>query len=299
LAQRFTRSEAGRILGLEPSRLRYWERLRLVRPQARWGERFYGFGDLIALQTIRRLIASRVPAKRLRRAVTSLEQQFGAAQLALEQLTLVGYGRRVAVVPPGGNTPIDPLSRQWLLPFERELRSGELRPMASRTAEDLFQTALDCESDPKLLAEAVDNYRRVIHLVPGWLEAHINLGVVLYQLGRVEDAQSAFHAAVRLDPESGIARYNLGCVLEEGGDIGQSIEHLKRAEELMPTHADVHFNLALAYEKHGERPDARQQWILYLRYAPNGPWAEQARARLRQYSTRGKRNPPIPFPKKA
>jgi tetratricopeptide (TPR) repeat protein len=298
LAQRFTRSEASRILGLDPSRLRYWERLRLVRPQARWGERFYGFGDLIALQTIQRLIAGRVPAKRVRRAVTSLEEEFGATQLALEQLTLVGYGRRVAVVPPGGSAPIDPLSRQWFLPFEREVRSGELRPMASRTAEDLFQAALDCESNPELLAEAVDNYRRVIQLVPGWLEAHINLGVVLYQLGRVEEAQSAFRAAVRLDPQSGIARYNLGCVLEEQGDIGQALEHLQLAEELMPTHADVHFNLALAYEKHGERLHAREQWILYLRYAPSGPWAEQARARLRQYSNQ-KRNAPIPFPKKA
>jgi tetratricopeptide (TPR) repeat protein len=298
LAQRFTRSEAGRILGLEPSRLRYWERLRLVRPYARWGEHFYGFDDLIALQAIQRLIESRVPARRLRRAVTSLEEQLGARQLPLEQLTLVGYGRRVAVVPPGGSTPFDPLSRQWLFPFECELRSGELRPMAARTAEDLFQAALDCESNPQLLAEAVDNYRRVIELVPSWLEAHINLGVVLYQLGQVEDAQSAFDAAVRLDPESGIARYNLGCVLEERGDIVRAIEHLKWAEELMPTYADVHFNLALAYEKHGELLRAREQWILYLRYAPNGPWAEHARARLRQ-SSHGKGNRPIPFPKKA
>jgi tetratricopeptide (TPR) repeat protein len=87
-------------------------------------------------------------------------------------------------------------------------------------------------------------------------------------------------------------------VLEERGDIVRAIEHLKWAEELMPTYADVHFNLALAYEKHGERLRAREQWILYLRYAPNGPWAEHARARLRQ-SSHGKGNRPIPFPKKA
>ena len=70
LADRYTRREVGRILGLEPSRLRYWERLRLVRPQARWGERFYSFGDLVALQSIQRLTNNRVSARKLRRAVT-------------------------------------------------------------------------------------------------------------------------------------------------------------------------------------------------------------------------------------
>jgi tetratricopeptide (TPR) repeat protein len=286
-------------LGVEPSRLRYWERLRLVRPYARWGERFYGFGDLIALRTIQQLVARHVPARRLGRAVRSLEQQFGAGELPLQELTVIGCGRRVAVIPPGASAPFDPLSRQWLFPFESAVALGEVRPMAARTAEEFFQAAVECESNPELLPEAADNYRRVIELVPGWLEAHINLGVVLYQLGQVDDACLAFDAAVRLDPESGIARYNLGCVLEERGEIGRAIDHLRRAEQLMPSHPDVHFNLALAYEKHGNRALAREQWILYLKYAPNGPWADQARARLRTYSPQGKTNTPIPFPKKA
>ena len=34
MAQRYTQREVGRILGLDAGRLRYWERLRLVRPQA-------------------------------------------------------------------------------------------------------------------------------------------------------------------------------------------------------------------------------------------------------------------------
>jgi hypothetical protein len=63
----------------------------------------------------------------------------------------------------------------------------------------------------------------------------------------------------------------------------------------MPAHADVHFNLALAYEKRGERLAAREQWTLYLKYAPQGPWADQARARLKSRSSRRKRAAPIPF----
>jgi tetratricopeptide (TPR) repeat protein len=284
---------------VEPSRLRYWERLRLVRPRARWGERFYSFGDLVALQALQRLTASHIPAKRVRSAVASIEEQFGASPLSLQELTLVERGGRLAVVPPGASAPFDPLAKQWLLAFELCAPGGELRSMAERTPEDLFQRALECEASPESLPEAVENYRRVIDLAPNWVEAHINLGVALYQMGCRDEAKAAFESAVRLDPGNGISRYNLGCVLEEQGQIEQAIEHLSRAASLMPSHPDVHFNLALAYDKRGERELAREEWILYLRYAPNGPWAEEARSRLRQYSRGSKPSAPIPFPRKA
>lgn len=299
MTQRFTRREVGRILGVETSRLRYWERLRLVRPRARWGERFYGFGDLVALRTLQRLIAGHIPAKRVRTAVTSIEQQFGSPELSLNDVTLVDRGGRLAVVPPGATAPFDPLTRQWLLGFEVTATSGELRSMSPYTPEDLFQRALECEGDPESLPEAVANYRRVIDAAPNWVEAHINLGVALYQMGCVADAKAAFEAAVRLDPENGISRYNLGCVLEEQGQIEQAVHHLRRAASLMPSHPDVHFNLALAYDKQGQYDLARDEWTAYLRYAPNGPWAEQARVRLRRYSPDSRPSAPIPFPRKA
>ena len=202
MAERFTRREVGRILGLETGRLRYWERLRLVRPRARWGERFYGFGDLVALRAIQRITAGRIPARRLRSVVTSLERQWGRSALPLQELTLIERGRNLAIVPPGAAAPLDPITCQWLLPFERELHGGELRRMTPQTAEELFQTALDCETRPELMFQAIENYRRVIELAPDWIEAHINLGVALYQVGRIDEAQAAFQAAVRLDPEN-------------------------------------------------------------------------------------------------
>ena len=52
---RFTRSEVQRILEVNEKQLDYWERLRLVRPRRRWGERFYDFKDLISLRTVKQL----------------------------------------------------------------------------------------------------------------------------------------------------------------------------------------------------------------------------------------------------
>jgi len=298
LTQRYTRKEVGRILGVEPSRLRYWESLRLVRPTVKWGERFYSFGDLVALRTLQRLTDKRVPAWRVRRAVSLMQQQFGTPSV-LQELRIVEQGRDVLVVPPGTEGPFDPLKRQWALPFEALGHRSKVCALAGPTPEELFQHALDCETDPSLLPQAVESYREVLALAPEWIDAHINLGVALYQLGRVEEARDQFAAAVQLDPLSGISRYNLGCVLEEQGHIDEAIDHLRRAARAMPGHADVHFNLALAYEKRGERDLARTEWVAYLRHAPNGPWADQARAHLKKLSPRRKRATPIPFPQKA
>lgn len=296
MAERYTRSEASRIVGVDVSRLRYWEKLRLVHPRARWGERFYSFGDLVALETVKRLTERKIPALRLRRAVSALEQEMGEARFPLERLHLVEHGRNVFVVRPDSvGPPFNPLSRQWLLPFEARELSQRLHKMESRTAEEWFEIALEYESQPETIAGAIDAYRRVIRLAPDWIEAHLNIGVAHYQLGQWEEAHKAFRAAVAIDPANPLARYNLGCVLEEIGELDEAIEQLRRAIRAMPAHADAHFNLAIAYDRRGEKRHARAHWKLYLRYDPHGPWADTARARLARSRRGHKRSAPIPF----
>jgi len=296
LTQRYTRKEVGRILGLEPGRLRYWERLQLVKPTSRFGERFYTFGDLVALRSILRVTQNHVPARRVSRAISLVETQFsaGADPRPVQELRLVELGREIHVVPPGSDRPFNPFLQQWAFPFDMPMEPAKLHAMIGPTPEQFFQTALDCEERTDTLPQAIENYQRVVELAPNWIEAHINLGVAYYQLGYLSDARNSFLAAVHLDPLNGISRYNLGCTLEELGEFDQAIVHLERAAKAMPAHPDVHFNLALAYEKRNNRRAAREQWQLYLRFAPSGPWAEQARARLRKYARRKKEHP-IPF----
>lgn len=296
MPQSYTRKEVERILGVKQSRLRYWERLRLIYPESRWGERFYSFGDLVSLQTLQRLTESNIPASRVKRAISLVEEQFEAPALRLHQVSTIERGSEILIVPPGDSRPFDPIRRQWGLPFETNPAPEKVRPMAARSAEELFETALQLEARPESLPDAAEHYRRVLDRAPNWIEAHINLGVALYQMGMTEEARAAFLDAVKLDPANGISRYNLGCVLEEQGKMGEAIEHLTAAAQSMPKHADVHFNLALAYEKSGARELARQEWMLYLRHAPNGPWAQQARAHLRLCSEQRQRSAPIPFP---
>jgi tetratricopeptide (TPR) repeat protein len=296
LAQQYTSTEVARMLEVKHSQLAYWARLRLVAPRARWGERFYSFADLVALETIKRLTRKGVPARRLRRAIEALESQLGEVRTPLARLRVITNGRQVVVHAPGpGGKPIEPLTGQFVLQFETAVLVNKVRAMASRSAEEWFEIGLACDTAPETLPMAAEAYQHALEQAPDWMEAHVNLGTVLYELQRLEEARAQFEAAIALEPSNPLTHFNLACVLEPLGDLEGAIERLHRALALSPRMADAHLNLALAYEKTGRDALARKHLTLYLQTQPQGPWAEYARARVRPEPAAGSRNKVTPF----
>jgi tetratricopeptide (TPR) repeat protein len=285
LDNRYTRSEVERMIGVSRRELDYWTRLRLVLPRARWGERFFSFSDLVALETIKRLAARRVPARKIRRAITALEAELGGSCTPLSTLHISTNGKQVVVHSPVASArPYEPLTGQFVLNFETSELARKVHALASRSAEEWFELGMSCDTKPESLGQAVEAYRKAVDASPDWVEAHINLGTALYQMNRMEEALSEFTAAVEYEPNNALAEFNLGCVFEQLGDADEAIKHLLRAIELAPTLADAHLNLALAYEKRGQIQNTIRHLSLYLRYEPNGPWAEFARSRIARHS---------------
>lgn len=266
--------------------LDYWTRLGLVFPRARWGERFFNFSDLVALETIKQLAAQSVPARRIRRAISALETELGTIQAPLSMLRISTNGKEVVVHPPVETArPFEPLTGQFVLNFETSELAKKIRAMASRSAEEWFEFGMACDTNPESLDQAALAYGKAIDAAPDWVEAHINLGTTLYQIGRMEEAREEFAVAVELEPTNALAEFNLGCVFEQLGRPDDAIYHLVRAIELAPELADAHLNLALAYERSGNIQNAIRHLSSYLRYEPNGTWAEFVRSRLARYST--------------
>jgi tetratricopeptide (TPR) repeat protein len=284
LDYRYTRSEVERMIGISRHDLDYWTRLRLVLPRARWGERFFSFSDLVSLETIKRLAARRVPARRIRRAITALEAELGGSYTSLSKLRISTNGKQVVVHSPVGSArPYEPLTGQFVLNFEISELAQKVHTLAPRSPEEWFELGMACDTKAESLEQAAEAYRKAVDASPEWVEAHINLGTALYQLNRMEEALSEFTAAVDYDPKNPLAEFNLGCVLEQLGEVDEAIKHLHRAIHLSPTLADAHLNLALAYEKRGHVQNSLRHLSLYLRYEPNGPWAEFARARVARH----------------
>lgn len=296
MAQRFTQREVSRIVGVEPGRLRYWQRLRLVLPRARWGERFYDFGDIVALHSIKAITERRIAARTVCRAVAELRSRLNENTVTIGELRLFASGRQVAAIPPGPlSRAIEPLTGQFLLPFHLPSGAANVRQMDSRTAEELFEYAITCEAHPGKLDDAMRAYRRVIEMQPDWPEAHMNLGCVFFQRGELENARTEFRITLELDPKNAGCHFNLGCLLDEIGESEKAVEHLRRAIDLEPGHADAHFNLASAYENRGEKQLALQHWILYLQHQSQGPWADYARSQLQKMREPQSPSAPIPF----
>ncbi len=293
MEHRYTRNEVERMMGVSRRDLDYWTRLRLVLPRARWGERFFNFSDLVALEAIKRLAARKVPAGRIRRAVTILQTELGSAQTPLSMLRISTNGKEVVVYPQEEMaTPFEPLTGQFVLNFETSELAKKVHAMASRSAEEWFEFGMLCDSNSESLEDAAEAYKKAVEAAPEWVEARINLGTAMYQLGRMAEAYEHFSAAVQIEPENTLAEFNLGCVLEQLGNTAEAIVHLSRAVELSPSLADGHLNLALAFEKNGQPQYALRHLSLYVRYEPNGPWAEFARSRIAKYRPAPNPSPP-------
>src|SRR5467141_3347275 len=139
---RYTRSEVERMIGVTRRDLDYWTRLRLVLPRARWGERFFSFSDLIALETIKRLAARRVPARKIRRAVTALEAELGGSNTPLSTLRISTNGKQVVVHSPVRSArPYEPLTGQFVLNFETSELAQKVHKLARRSWEEGFDLA--------------------------------------------------------------------------------------------------------------------------------------------------------------
>ncbi len=276
--ERFTRREFQRMLDVTDHQLAYWEKLRLLPPRKNGADKSYDFRDLISLRTAKQLIENGVSATRLRRSLVALNQQLSEIETPLTELRILSNGRDVIVEHRGAH--LEPISGQFVLNFDtRELRD-KLRVMPERSADDWYTLALQYEADPDARSQAIDAYRHVLASSPTHVDALINLGMLSYEIGDLENSSACFLRAVKVEPDNAVAHFNLGSVLDELAQLDAARQHLRIAVRLDPRYADAHYNLAFVCDKLGSNIEARQHWQHYIHLDPTSPWCDYARQRL-------------------
>jgi len=75
--------------------------------------------------------------------------------------------------------------------------------------------------------EAIACFRRTLEVDPGWIEAFNNLGLTLEAVGRSDEAISAFREAITREPRFAAAHQNLGRALVARGDFRDGWEHYR------------------------------------------------------------------------
>jgi tetratricopeptide (TPR) repeat protein len=92
-----------------------------------------------------------------------------------------------------------------------------------------------------------------------WI-AHNNLGNLVKDQGKTEEALRHYHAALDLKPDYVDALNNLGALLVDQGRIDEAITRYREALRLWPGLIPVHFNLGKALAKQGQFDQAVAQF---------------------------------------
>ncbi len=273
----YSSQDVARLLGLTVAQVRGFARDGFLPPPPGRGVRRklqFSFQDLVILRTAKALVAARIPARRIRRALRRLRQQLPRGR-SLAELRIVAEGDRIVV--SDGDTAWNPESGQTHLDFAVSDLATRAAPMARRTAQaaraaegdldadDWYELGLELEAvEP---GEARDAYRRALELDAHHADAHVNLGRLLHEQGLVEEAERHYRLALREDPDHATAAFDLGIALEDLGRPADAIEAYRAALATDPRLADAHYNVARLYEKLGKKAAALRHLSIYRRLA--------------------------------
>ena len=94
------------------------------------------------------------------------------------------------------------------------------------------------------------------------------------QCGIYTDAETLWRATAARNPDSGLAHNNLGAILRQQGRVDEAIIHNQKALETMPENESIHFNLARALYQQNRFGEAIIQYESALRLDPADVEAE-------------------------
>jgi tetratricopeptide (TPR) repeat protein len=281
----YRREDVRRMVDVSERQLRAWERMGLIAAADA-----FGFSDLLALKTLKRLRELRIAPRQIQLAIKSLKHRLSHVDHPLAELRITVEGRKITAHVAGNR--MEPITGQLLLDFDakelEKLRSFPTRPAArvpqrapdNQLSEHWFQRGLALEERGAPVAEAIAAYEKAIELNPNASGALVNLGTIAFRMRKLKDAAAFYARAMEADPTYPLAHFNLGNLYDERGDVELARKHYVEAIRLNPKYADAYFNLALLCERNGDLLQAIANWQMYLKLDSASSWASTARKQL-------------------
>jgi tetratricopeptide (TPR) repeat protein len=231
----------------------------------------FSFQDLIVLRTARSLTGARVPARRLNRSLRQLRAALpssvplsGLSITAIGDQVAVREGRQhwdtesgqyllaLEVSLEGGEVRL----------IDRDVAAAG-RPTnadASVSADQHYDDAYELEaSDP---VAAIAAYERCLASHKGHAEARLNCGRLLHLAGRLGEAERMYRDS---DGTDAALLFNLGVLLEDLGREQEAMQTYRQVLERDPGFADAHFNLSRLHELAGNRRESFRHLLAYKR----------------------------------
>jgi predicted O-linked N-acetylglucosamine transferase (SPINDLY family)/glycosyltransferase involved in cell wall biosynthesis len=119
------------------------------------------------------------------------------------------------------------------------------------------------------LEEAAQTYRQAIAIAPHCAEAYNNLGSTLDSQGKFKEAIAAYEKAININPNSAEVYNNLGNSLQEQNELEKAIAAYEKAININPDLAEAHYNLGNIFHSQGKLEAAIESYQQTLRCNPD------------------------------
>jgi serine/threonine protein kinase/Flp pilus assembly protein TadD len=224
-AARLLRSRPPAVRGILIAALDHWLILARYKktPDADWLERVLALADSDDWR--QRLRSARKSNDR--QGMEQLAREVDATSQPAEELFLLHLGLRQRGAKEGAVALLR--------------RAQEAFPSDFWINPDLGKALHDCQ--PPQNEEAIRFLTVAMALRPESAGARLNLGVVLLDQGRVDEAIMAFRKAIERKGDYAMAHNNLAISLARKNQLEEAVISFGRAIELRPNFADAHYNL--------------------------------------------------------
>ena len=227
----------------------------------REGQRFT-HQDVVVGRTAKALRDAGVPPRKVVQALRNVQSSLAPAALSGVRLRAhAGFVEARAA----GRHGIDAHTGQALLPFDDDLRApaGVCALGGQPDATEWLRQALALEASDSAAAEAA--YRQALALDACCTGAYINLGALLCESQRCEEAVALYEHALDHCEPTPLIHFNRATALEDVGRPHQAVAAYERALALDPGLADAHYNLSVLLQRLGDQSGALRHMSAYRR----------------------------------
>lgn len=138
------------------------------------------------------------------------------------------------------------------------------QPKAVQYLADLAQVQLMTGEQ----SAAIKTYQRCLKIDPGFIPAQLNLGILMLQADRIEDAGNYFQKVVDADPELVEAHAGLGLVRQRQHRLAEAVDAFEQAASRAPRDAEICSNLGGVLHEIGESEKAIACFQQAIKLAP-------------------------------
>ncbi len=309
----YTPAMLAELLDISVAVIRRWHRRGLIVPVREIHRLpYFDFQEVSTARHLAELLEAGASPAEIERRLEELARYVPDVDRPLAQLSVIVEGRHIllrqgeGLVEPGGQLRMDfdsletkseeqnviEVTREDVMRvLDRSAAQGadpEILPFINvvnravlpQNPEEILAQASEHEEAGKLEI-AIDLYRSFLAGYGLRAEVCFQLAELLYRVHDYTAARERYYMAIELDENYVEARANLGCVLIDTGELDLAVAALLGALKYHPDYPDAHYHLARTLDALGRSEEATDHWRAFLVLAPDSPWAQQARDRLR------------------